>query len=228
LLAAVGSVLIPKKNFLERLLILIWWFFPFFALGYFGKVLYPRFILFMSLPLLTLAAYSIDWIMTYGKRSIRSIVLLFIMIFPCLYVSFYIVTNPIYAPIPYSDRGQIIDDWPAGGGIGEVNRILGEMATHEKISVYTEGTFGLLPYAIEIYYWNNPNMKIKGIWPLVVDPFSAEILKSSMEQPTFVIFNQTQIVPRGWPLQLMGEYQKGTNKDVKLRLFKVVPPVASK
>lgn len=224
--SAIGSIAITKKNIKERILILIWWFAPFFALGYFGKVLYPRFILFMSLPLLTLAAFTIDWIISSWKLSIRTLAVLAVILLPSVYCSFYIVTNPIYAPIPYADRGQMIDDWPSGWGVQEVNEILGKAAEQEKIAVFTEGTFGLLPYAIEIYYWNHPNMTIKGIWPLEGD-FPAEIRESSLKQPTFFILNQTQAARPDWPLQLIGEYQKGVNKDVKLRFYKVIPPIAS-
>jgi hypothetical protein len=111
-------------------------------------------------------------------------------------------------------------------GLNEVNEFFRTELQKGKVAVYTDGTFGLLPYSIEIYFWNNPNMTIKGIWPLP-DDFPKEIQEMSLKEPTFVILNQQQVPPEKWPLQKISEYQKGTNKDVKLRLYRVVPPIAS-
>ncbi|MBI3576776.1 glycosyltransferase family 39 protein [Candidatus Gottesmanbacteria bacterium] len=205
----------------ERVLLLLWWVLPFVALATFGKVLYPRFILFMTMPLLVLAAATCDWILS-TMRSRRLAILLFVSIFiPNLYADYYLLTNPAAAPIPKADTGQYVNDWPAGGGVRESIVYLKEQSSKGPISIYTEGTFGLLPYAIEIYLVDHPNVKIGGIWPLPKDP-PAEMGKDALVHPTFFILNQTQIPPAGWPLVLIAEYQKGINGDKKLRLYRVM------
>jgi hypothetical protein len=118
-----------------------------------------------------------------------------------------------------------MDDWPAGGGVPEVVAYLKELVQHEKINVYTEGTFGLMPYAIEIYLVDNPNIKIKGIWPLP-DVIPDTIKNEAIEKPTYLILNATQVAPTGWPLTLIGEYQKGSRVDRKLRFYRVSVPLA--
>jgi 4-amino-4-deoxy-L-arabinose transferase-like glycosyltransferase len=218
----VSAIFLRKKI---SLLLLMYCFLPMIGLAYFGKVLYPRFILFMAMPLILLAGYSFDCILRKLGRQWYGVIASLCILFPGVWAGYFIITNPMYAPIPYSDRGQLIDDWPAGYGAKESVEFLGSEAKKGNIAVYTEGTFGLLPYAIEIYLVDNPNVFIKGLWPLPKE-IPAEILQSSFEKPTYVILNQTQTTPPNWPLELVAEYQKGTNVTVKLRLFRVIQPIA--
>ena len=60
-------VLLPiftfHKQFREKMLLYAWWLVPFVALALFARVLYPRFIFFMAMPLLILAAAVTDGIL---------------------------------------------------------------------------------------------------------------------------------------------------------------------
>lgn len=208
----------------EKLLLLGWWFAPFFALAVDGRVLYPRFILFMVLPLMVLVAVGVVWIWDTFKHSIWRWALIILLFGGSLYTDYYIITNPLYAPIPEADAGQYIDDWPSGWGVPEVNAFLAEEATKGKVSVYTDGTFGLLPYSVEIYLVDNPNMKIKGLYPITKD-IPEEILVDAQDHPTYVVFNQSQFIPM-WPLKLIDQWQKGKRTDVFMRLYQVIPSAA--
>ncbi len=208
----------------EKLLLYAWWLAPFVALALFGRVLYPRFILFMVMPLFILIAVSFDWIIGRIKGTILAFVCLFLL-YGTISTSYFIITNPLYALIPRSDKGQYIDDWPAGWGVREVNEFLLEQSKSGKVSVFTEGTFGLLPYAIEIYLVDHPNIEIRGIWPLP-EEMPEEMLSRARDHPTLLVLNQSQVVPAKWPLELIAEYQKGNRKDRKLRLFRVIVPIA--
>jgi 4-amino-4-deoxy-L-arabinose transferase-like glycosyltransferase len=213
-------IIIFWKNTREKILLYAWWSAPFVALALFAKVLYPRFILFMVMPLYILAALTIAWIMGRLHHHLWKVVLVILILFPSLFADYYIITNPLYAPLPFSDKMQLVDDWPSGWGIVEVNAFLAGEAKKGSIAVYTDGTFGLLPYAIELYLVDNPNVKIKGIWPLTQDP-PEEMLTDALKKPTYMVFNQTQIMPL-WPMEKIAEYQKGNQKDRKLRLYKIV------
>lgn len=221
---AILSGLSLWKQWREKLLLLGWWFAPFFALALDGRVLYPRFILFMVLPLMILAALGVVWIWDAFKRSLWRWVLLFLIFSGSLYTDFYIITNPLYAPIPDADAGQYIDGWPSGWGIPEVNTFLSGEAAKGKVSVYTDGTFGLLPYSIEIYLVDNPNVKIKGLYPVPVD-VPDEVIAAAHDHPTYMIFNQLQNIPQ-WPLKFIAQYQKGKRPDVFMRLYEVIPPAS--
>jgi 4-amino-4-deoxy-L-arabinose transferase-like glycosyltransferase len=204
----------------ERLLLYIWWLLPFVALANFAKILYPRFILFMAMPLLLVAAQSMTSMWDSLRRPFARIILVAIVVIPLLMISVPIVLDPVHAPIPAPDRGQYIDDWPAGGGVPQVVRYLKEQVAMGKVNVYTEGTFGLMPASIEIYLVNNPNILIKGIWPLT-EAFPDEIKAAALAAPTYIILNESQTPPHNWPLKLIGEYLKGTRPDKKMRFYQV-------
>lgn len=209
----------------ERWLLYLWWALPFGALANFAKILYPRFILFMTIPLIIVAAESFVELRDAVKRPILGMLFFLILLAPSIWVTYAIVADPIRAPIPISDQNQYMNDWPAGGGVPEVVAFLREQVMHGKVNVYTEGTFGLMPYSIEIYLVDNPNIKIKGIWPLpMVIPDT--IKKEALMTPTYLILNESQEAPSGWPLTLVGEYQKGSRTDRKLRFYRITVPLA--
>lgn len=204
----------------EKLFLISYWILPFIALGFFGKVLYPRYILFMAMPLFILCSVSLFWLLSqYGKKIIGGVIFSLI-IFQSIWTSYTIITRPLYARIPDADRGQIIDDWPAGGGIQEVVSILKNESQSKKIAIYTDGTFGLLPFAIELYLVDNSNIAIKGIWP-VPDVIPEEIIQSSQMRDTYMILNQSSDKPL-WPMIEIGKFQKGMREDRSLRLYKII------
>ncbi len=222
LVAGAGAFLINvRKYWREKLLLLVFWLVPFVGLATFGKVLYPRFILFMSLPLLILAAMTLVYIWEKYGKEVWGWVLTAILIGPNLYASYFVVVQPIYAPIPQSDRVQLVDDWPAGGGIPEVIDYLKQIPQEQEVAVYTDGTFGLLPYALEIYLHSRKNIYIKGIWPLPSE-MPEEIAKSVQEKDTYFILNQYPDTP-SWMGKLIFSVPKGTNKYHTLRFHKIEP-----
>ena len=215
----------PK--FKERFLLFLWWLLPFAALANFAKILYPRYILFMVMPLIVLAAYGFVRLWQAGSQKIARAFLILFFLVPSLAITWSIVSNPFSALIPDADRGQFIDDWPAGEGVKEVVAYLKAEAASQKLSVYTEGTFGLMPYSLEIYLVENPNVKITGIWPLPPD-MPQSIINDALVKPTYLVMNETQTAPAAWPLTLIGEYEKGRSPTHrKLRFYRVHAPVTS-
>lgn len=209
----------------ERFLLYLWWALPFAALANFAKILYPRFILFMTMPLIVIAAFSAVQIWDRVRKPFARLILILVLFLPSLYTTYYIVNQPEEAPIPAAERGQFIDNWPAGGGVKEVITYLTAQATHEKLSVFTEGTFGLMPYSIELYLVDNPNVKITGIWPLP-ERIPDEMVKAASASATYFVMNETQVTPATWPMTLIGEYKKGKSpENRKLRFYRVGVPL---
>lgn len=215
---AMLAAIYPSRIWREKLLLAAWWLIPFVGLANFGRVLYPRFLLFMTMPLLILAAVGLAGLM---RRLGRLGPLAFIACLAIpLSMDFFILTNPKQAPITKSDKDQFITDWPSGGGVREVNTFLAAEAQKGRITVVTEGTFGLMPYAVEIYLVNNPNVEIKGIWPLPKE-MPEEFAAAAADHPTYFILNQSTAPPPAWPLELLAEYEKG-KPTAKLRLYRVL------
>lgn len=217
------SIAITIKHLPRKILLLLSWFtFPYFALAAFAIVLYPRFTLFMTFPLLLILA---NGFIVFKEKVKNTKLLLFaysgLLAFP-IYFSGQLLINPINAPLPSADRLQFIDDWPAGYGITEVNEFLRHEAKKEPIFVATEGTFGLTPYALTIYLQGTPNLEIKGYWPISAG-MEEEILEIAKTKTTYVLFKDTQEPRIDWPLELVAQYRKGKG-NIFMKLYKVNTP----
>jgi len=207
-----------KKYLKEKLFLFGWFLAPFTALALFGRVLYPRFIFFMTLPLLILVAYSFYRLtQRLAKRFLvfGFCVLIFGFVF---YFDYQILFNPPHAPITFSDKAQYVTSWPSGTGIKEMVSFLEKEASRHPIVVATEGTFGMFPASIEIYLWDNENVEIKGYWP--VTKIDQELIDKAKLMPVYFVFNETRDVPEKWPLELVAEYPK-IQRPYSLRLYKV-------
>lgn len=207
----------------ERLVLYLWWGLPFLALANFAKVLYPRFTLFMTVPLLIVAAEAIVRIWGRIKRPLIKSIFILILIIPMVRISYVVINDPWNAPLPFSDRAQYLEDWPSGWGVPQVVSFLKNEANTHHIHVFTDGTFGLMPYSIEIYLVSNPNVSIAGIWPLP-DALPAEVLDAVKKEPTYLILNEKQTPPADWTLTLIGQYDKGKRIGKYMRLYKVELP----
>ena len=203
-----GSFLTFWKKTKEKLLLFIWFLAPFVALALFGKVLYPRFLLFMTIPLLVLAAWSIEEIRRKVKKKFLFFVLCSLFFVLPLYSDYKILFDLVNAPIPDSDLNQYINDWPAGGGVKEVVAYLENEAQKESIFVATEGTFGLFPASLELYLVDHPNIEIKGYWPFG-DETIDELIKKAGEKPTFLVLKETQGLAPDRPVKLIFKIRKG-------------------
>ncbi len=220
IIVALMGIIFKIKMFLKQKIYLLMWFVgPLFSYGLFGKVLYPRYILFFAPALIILISYGLSVIYSIIKNKILVYGFLLILIIPSMIVSFTLLTNPIHANIPDADQGQFFDSIFAGGGIPEVVDFFKKETQVKKINLYTEGTFGLLPYAIELYFYNNPNIKITGVWPLNNIPSDKVIFDK--ERENYIIINETQEIPSAWPLEKVFEVRKGKS-DKFLRLFKIL------
>ncbi|MBI2028362.1 MAG: glycosyltransferase family 39 protein [Candidatus Levybacteria bacterium] len=215
LIASVASFFIARSYAKEKILLFLWFIIPIIALAIFGKTLYPRFIFFMTLSLLPLIAYSL--IALYQKVKTRPLFVLFLIMFFFFVfrADFFILTDFENARIPVSDIRQYATDWPSGGGVKEAVEFFQNEAKNQKIYIATQGTFGLMPYAFEIYLIQNPNIAIEGFWP-ISDTIPQKVLEKSKFMPTYFVFYQpcsscqeTGVAPVVWSqLDLIYQYEK--------------------
>ena len=84
-----------------------------------------------------------------------------------------------------------------------------------------------MPYSYEIFLGNNPNIEIKGYWP-IENTIPEDLLESALEKDVYVVFYQPcppceypGAAPVTWPLEKISEYEKG-NKAVTLSIYKVL------
>ncbi len=228
LLLILGSFIFQyKKEWREKIFLLVWFSAPFIALALFGRVLYPRYIFFMTMPLLVLAAYSLDYLISLVKKPVLQVGVVLIFLSMMIYSSFLVITDISKAPIADADQGQYVNNWSAGNGVKEAVAFFEKEAKDKKIFIATQGTFGLMPYALEIYLVNNPNVKIQGYWP-ISENLPQDIQEASQQMPTYTLFYQPckdcpepGVPPKDWPVSLVKEYQQGES-DYYLRIYKIV------
>lgn len=189
LILAVGSFFISKSFLKEKVVLFLWFVIPIVALGFFGRTIYPRFIFFMILSLLPLVAFSLHSISARLKKAYLLIIFLILSFELMIKTDFLILTDFSKAHIPVSDIWQYQSGWPAGGGVRKSIEFFEKEAKKGKIYIATQGTFGLMPYALEIYLINNPNIKIEGYWP-IEDKIPAKVVEESKKNPTYFFFYQ--------------------------------------
>lgn len=208
-----------KKNFWQTLVLSFWFFFPFFSLAAFGRIIFPRFILFMVPPLLLLLAqFLVDLGQKIKNPLFVSVCYSLLFLYP-LYFAGQIIFNPINAPLPPADREQYLDGWPAGYGIKEVVNFLQGEGQKGKIFVGTEGTFGLFPASLELYLFRNKNIEIKGYWP--TNTAFGELNQKAAFEPTYFISKETENFTNP-NLKLISKFRRGKGKTF-LQLFSVLP-----
>lgn len=189
LLLITASFFIDKNYLKEKAMLFIWFLIPFLYLALFGNAIYPRFIFFMTLFLLPLAAFSLNKIsiLITNKKFIMAVFLIVFSVM--LYSDYFILFNFAKAPIPYSDVNQYNNDWPSGAGVKESIEFFKEKAKNRKIFIATQGTFGLMPAAYEMYLLGNKNIEIKGYWP--IENFAPyEVVQKSKNMPTYFVFHE--------------------------------------
>lgn len=225
-LLIVLSFFISLKFFKEKIILALWFSLPFVALTLFGKTLYPRFIFFMTLPLLPLVAFSVYEI--YTKIKTKSVSIIIILAFLILFfrADYFILYDFKNAPIADPDLSQYINDWPSGGGINQIISYLDEKAKNEKIYVLSPGTFGSLPtFSMDIYLGDNKKIEKRGVYP-VPDQMPEDLINIARKIPVYIfVSNQKEFEDKikTWPVVLIVEIPKGKGKAYT-RLYKVRTP----
>ena len=184
-----------SKNFLREKIMLFFYFsVPFLALCFFGKVIFPRFIYFMALSLIPVAAYGLNFLLSKTSQLkdyalYFQLGLLFLVFSYPAKVSLDFALNPTIAKIPQADINQYINGWPAGWGIKRSTEFFKNISKNNEIFVATQGTFGLLPHGLEIYLQKYPKVHIKGYWP-IGDYLPEEVLDKAKKMPTYFVYYQ--------------------------------------
>ena len=196
---------------------------PFIAESLFNQILYPRFILFYLPP--AILAVSWGFVSFMGVSTKWNKILIFIfaasIVIPVV-KSFFILTNPPISKIPQSDSNQYFNDWPAGYGVNEVVEIIDKESRDKEVYIGTQGTFGLFPYALNIYFRENKNVHIFSYWPVDPEILPSEIMGYAKANKTYFVFNENQKEIKNPNLSLIAKYQKGIGESY-MRLYAINP-----
>jgi hypothetical protein len=220
----ISSFFFFRKFTKEKILLFLYFLAPFVALIIFGKALFPRFIFFMTLPLLCLAGLGLSSIAASLNKKFFAIIVLIIFISYPAFVSLQFAYDPVHAAIGQTDSTQYVNGWTAGWGVKESISFLKNEAKNKKIFVATEGTFGLMPASLELYLVQNKNITIKGYWPIGNQELPKEALEYAKKMPSYFIFYQPQHIdmPSIFPLKLLFQVREG-DSNYYLRFYQIRP-----
>ena len=211
-----------RTKYKEKLMMLIYYVAPFIMIASFNKIIFPRFLLFSTPFLLILAAVGAQQVLDYLKKDWAKISVVAVLCLIPFRSSYLLITAPAIAPIPQADRDQYYDSWPAGHGISETVDYFRQQAEIQPIYVGTQGTFGLFPHSIEIYLSNHPNVEIHSFWP--VDTVPLEVTQAAAQKKTFFIYNELENIPPQENLELIMEFTKQREEEIRhMRVFEVKP-----
>lgn len=188
-----------RKNLTETMILASCFLLPVLAMATFNKVIYARYLLMFTMPLLILAAYGLSNLKKIFYLPIFSVAIVTIVM---------LIFNPLKAPLLQADRDQYVDGWAAGNGITEIRQYF-----KDKSGVLaTEGTFGLMPFSLELYQKDYPKLDIKPYWPL------PEKLPVNTD---YLIVYQRPDYPQNYKLEELLRFRQGNSNDY-LRLYKVI------
>lgn len=218
----IALAFLNKRNTKEKLILAVYFSGHLFFMVFFNKVIYPRFLLTFTPMILILA--SIGFWELKQKFSSKIIPLtMMALTFSCLiFVDYKLLTDPINALIADNDSVHYLNSWSAGFGINEVRVFLAsESKKHKEITLGTEGTFGLTPFALELYQKEYPNVKITAFWPPPSE-IPKELKENALKNPTYYIIYQRDKAPLNWKVRLVSQYKQGKSNDY-LKLYQVLP-----
>lgn len=210
-LFTIASFFLFRENKKEKLFLFLYFFIPFILLGLFGKILYPRFIFFMTLPLLPIAATALNEAGEIVRNKVVYGILFLCIISFMLRSNFYILYDFARAPIPVADLEQLINGWPAGGGIMEFIDFLKKESEKNDLYVVTDAYGSLPSNAIDLYMNGNKHIEKVGIHP-TKRKIPKKIMEKAQYKKTYLIFDRME-VPTDWPISLITRYKKGLGKS---------------
>lgn len=204
LFGLIGLVFLWRKKRILAFQLAMFFGIPFFIIAAMAKVVFPRYLIFLTIPFLLGFIYL--W-----QKTKKRVLLLAVYFIPAAVLVWQVIFSPQFLPWPEIDRGQYFEGASAGHGTLEiVNFLKKEEPKHEQIYVFTEGTFGLLPYALDIYFpHDQPKVKFEARWPLKDEDLQyAEAL--SAKHPVYFVFHERREFPVEWQqrLQLIKKYPR--------------------
>lgn len=223
ILFVLGTAYFIYKGEKRVLILLLYILFPFSAEIIFNDVLYPRFVLFYFPYIIIILSLALVHLFTIKNKFQRFIKygLILIFAFP-IFNSILLLTNPVKATIANSDAGQYLNDWPAGFGVPETVELIKKAQLNGPVYVGTEGTFGLLPYALNVYFFGQQNVQILGFWPVDSQNLPQPVLDAANNVKTYFVFNENQKEINNERLKLVAKFQKGSGKSF-MRVYEVEP-----
>ena len=201
ILAILGLVFAMLKLKRETLLLAVASFLPILAFIAVSRILFARYVLLATVPILALAGGITARVGDYIRLSSRSRLLLRSDPFSILFlmvvglfawrVDWLLLTNPAVAPLPPAERYQYIEDSPSGYGVAEAADHLRRVARFTKggiVVVHHEFT-GTTSFGLDVLLMKEKRIAFRQLSIRA----GSEITKLgtwSQDKPVFIVLNR--------------------------------------
>lgn len=208
-----------KQSWRKALITIGWFFLPVLGTILLARLFSPRYMVFTTPFLLILAGYGMTLI---KNTKLQLIVFILISIVPLTKIV-KLITDPINYPYLQVDEGYV-NGWSAGNGTKQIAEwaVARIKETGKPMTIYTEGTFGILPNGLELYaQGKTKKLTVTGLYPINDIPPAITVEAAHSNPETYFILNNTETkdVPGG--LELIASYPK--LRDNPMRLYRVIP-----
>jgi len=205
-----------RKYRKQIIFVALWWLLPTLLVAEFSRTMTTRYVLFTFPYLVILASLGI----MHVKENFRKIFVigLILFIFQAVNSDRLILSNLESANLPRSERSGYLEEWTAGTGIKEIADYIKDVQKQNpdrKIVVGTEGYFGTLPDALQIYLNKDPKITVIGIG-LELDHVSDRLINSrDAGNLTYLVANNERLFanPQDLGLKTLAAYPKAVRPD---------------
>ena len=218
LLALYGVYLLFKYDWRKCLFLASWLFAPMMGTVLLARLFAPRYVIFVTPFILYFAIYALSSVKRYSK-----LLLITILILPISLI-YQLITDPINYPYVSVDEGYV-NGWSAGNGTKQIaDWALDRMrSTGKPMTIFTEGTFGILPHGLELYVDGRvQGLTVTGLYPITYIPPSHALESVKTNPETYLVLNNTQTPSQLPGLELISEYTK-FDPAYTMRLYRVLP-----
>ncbi len=204
-LGCLGLAFLLWKDFRKGLILLLLWAVPIIVFAFVGRILFPRYVLFTT-------PYFIIAFAEVARRFFSQKIIIIVVLLLSLRFDFYILTNPKLISLPLVDYNQYISSEYSGYGLDPIFKFLDkELNTGPRVTLVTQGKFGLFPYAFMLRYWNDSRISIIPSWIPEKQEFDLYALQKSAK--VYVVFKNIETIPSGFTLRLVMKGEKPGGKN---------------
>jgi len=210
------AIVVVRRN-RKVLYLLLNFILPLLVAGVMGKQLYPRYILFMTWPMVILTAEFFIFLKTIIKNKLLWIVSLLIILYPVLYNNWFLYGDIFRLRIPEVERWQFLTGGPSGINLDQVFSFI-DSQKGKKILVIADQHNGIIGDSIAAKYFRDKN--VVGVGVDGVDKGIIERKTEEVEPDRVYLLLSWQGVPGDIPAELVKEIKR-PGKDNNWKIYKV-------
>ena len=183
------------------------WLVPLLAFAFLGRQLFPRYIVFITPYFVIPLAFML--------RKFPILLIVFVL---QIRLNYFLLTNPPQAKLPSADYEQLISSYPSGYGLDQIFSFLDQELNQHQVTLVTQGTFGLYPYAFKLRYWDNPHLTL--VTRENLDQIDPQLYNLKGDH-TYLVFSKYQYIPGHLLLKqiIKAEKPRGEKYPIYLTTF---------